>query len=276
MQIIIETISSILQSMTDNSLEQEVERLQKELEEAKSFQKDAVLHHSQTVKLTTKLSEMEEEIKGIHAEKRHLEGSYKTLESEINSLRAQLHAKEAQVRQLTSDRPVQRAGSGMAESAEEVSQLRRQLGLKEREISKLKSQLSEKYSQVVKLTTKLSEIEEESRRVRADYRHLEGSYKMLYNDVAELQQLLQEKNAMIECMSRQLQTYEKTVADLMKMVECTKGQRHIVKDFRQQLAKTEVILYTCMCVVLLEVRVLLGQMFYRPSKTLFMCEYLTP
>ena len=30
-----------------------------------------------------------------------------------------------------------------------------------------------------------------------------------------------------------------------------------------------------MCVVLLEVRVLLGQMFYRPSKTLAMCEYLT-
>ena len=238
MRIIIETISSILQSMTDNSFEQEVQRLQKELEEAKSFQKDAVLHHSQTVKLTTKLSEMEEESRRVHTEKRHLEGSYKTLESEINSLRAQLHTKEAQVGQLMSDRPVQRAGT--AESAEEVSQLRRQLGLKEREISKLKSQLSEKHSQVVKLTTKLSEMEEESRRVRADYRQLEGSYKVLYNDVAKFQQLLQEKNAMIECKSQQLQTYEKTVADLMKIVECTNRQSHIVKDFKQQLAKTEV------------------------------------
>ena len=66
--------------------EEEVQRLQKELEEAKSFRKDAVLHHSQTVKLTTKLSEMEEESRRVHAEKRHLEGSYKTLESEINSL----------------------------------------------------------------------------------------------------------------------------------------------------------------------------------------------
>ena len=90
------------------------------------------------------------------------------------------------------------------------------------------------------LATKLSEMEEESRRVHAEKRHLEGSYKLLYNDMAELRQLLQEKDATIERMSRQLQTYEKTVADLMKIVEHTKGQSRNVKDFRQQLAKTEV------------------------------------
>ena len=234
MQIIIETISSILQSMTDNSLEQEVERLQKELEEAKSFQKDVVLHHSQTVKLTTKLSEMEEESRRVHAEKRHLEGSYKTLESEINSLRAQLHTKEVQVGQLMSDRPVQRAGSGTAESAEEVSQLRRQLDLKEREISKLKSQLSELASSLKPKPR--AQLKDAAMGQSAD----EPPPLELPTDMVELQQLLREKDAKMALMSRQLQTFEKTATDLTKIVEHTKGQSRIVKDLRQQLARTEV------------------------------------
>ena len=218
-------------------LEEEVQRLQKELEEAKSFRKDAVLHHSQVVKLTTKLSEMEEESRRVHAEKRHLEGSYKTLESEVNSLRAQLHAKEAQVGQLMSDRPVQRAGT--AESAEEVSQLRRQLDLKEREISKLKSQLSELASSLKPKPR--ARLKDTAIGQSAD----EPPPLELPTDMVELQQLLEVKDAKIERLSQQLQKFEKTAADLTKIVEHTKGQSRIVKDLRQELARKEV----CVCVI---------------------------
>ena len=219
--------------------EEEVQRLQKELEEAKSFRKDAVLHHSQTVKLTTKLSEMEEESRRVHTEKRHLEGSYKTLESEINSLRAQLHTKEAQVGQLMSDRPVQRAGT--AESAEEVSQLRRQLDLKEREILKLKSQLSELASSLKPKPR--AQLKDAAMGQSTD----EPPPLELPTDMVELQQLLREKDAKMALMSRQLQTFEKTAADLTKIVEHTKGQSRIVKDLRQQLARREV--RVCVCIV---------------------------
>ena len=213
--------------------EQEVERLQKELEEAKSFQKDAILHHSQAVKLTTKLSKMEEENRRVHTDYRHLEASHKTLESEVNSLTAQLHAKEVQVGQLMSDRPVQRAGGGTAESAEEVSQLRRQLDLKEREISKLKSQLSELASSKPKPRARLKDA-------AIGQSTDEPPPLELPTDMVELQQLLREKDAKIALMSQQLQKFEKTAADLMKIVEHTKGQSRIVKDLRQQLAKAEV------------------------------------
>ena len=214
--------------------EQEVQRLQKELEEAKSFQKDAILHHSQVVKLATKLSEMDEESRRVHAEKRHLEGSYKTLENEVSSLRAQLHMKEAQVGQSVSDRPVKRAGAGTAESVEEVSQLRRQLDLKEREISKLKSQLSELTSSLKPKTQ--ARLKDAAMGQSTD----EPPPLDLPTDMIELQQLLREKDAKIALISRQLQTFEKTAADLTKIVEHTKGQSRIVKDLRQQLARSEV------------------------------------
>ena len=219
--------------------EQEVQRLQKELEEAKSFQKDAILHHSQVVKLATKLSEMDEESRRVHAEKRHLEGSSKALESEINSLRAQLHAKEAQVGQLMSDRPVQRAGGGTAESVEEVSQLRRQLELKEREILKLKSQLSELASSLKPKTQ--ARLKDAAMGQSAD----EPPPLDLPTDMVELQQLLRDKDAEIALMGQRLQTFEKTAADLTKIVEHTKGQSRIVKDLRQELARKEV----CVCVI---------------------------
>ena len=62
----------------------------------------------------------------------------------------------------------------------------------------------------------------------------------LPTDMVELQQLLREKDAKMALMSRQLQTFEKTAADLTKLVEHTKGQSRIVKDLRIQLARTEV------------------------------------
>ena len=214
--------------------EQEVQRLQKELEEAKSFHKDAVLHHSRVITLTTKLSEMEEENRRVRGEYRHLEGSYKMLENEINCLRAQLQAKEAQVGQVVSHR-VQRAGGGAAESAEEVSQLRRHLDLKEREISKLKSQLTELASLKPNPQARLKDA---AMGQSAD----EPPPLDLPTDMLELQQLLREKDAKITSISRQLQMFEKTATDLTKIVEHTKGQSRIVKDLRQELARKEVLL----------------------------------
>ena len=215
--------------------EQEVQRLQKELEEAKSFRKDAVLYNSQVMDLTTKLSEVEEVNRRVCGEYRHLEGSYKVLENEINSLRAQLQAKEAQAGQVLYDR-VQRAGGGAAESVEEVSQLRRQLDLKEREISKLKSQLTELASSMK--PNPRARLKDGAMGQSTD----EPPPLDLPTDMVELQQLLREKEAKIAIISRQLQKFEKTAADLTKIVEHTKGQSRIVKDLRQELARKEVLL----------------------------------
>ena len=63
-------------------------------------------------------------------------------------------------------------------------------------------------------------------------------------DVAELQQLLREKDAQIEQMSQQL---HKTAADLTKSVRHTREQNLIIEDLREQLARKEVIM-----IVLLE------------------------
>ena len=215
---------------------QEVQRLQKDLEEAKSFQKDAVLYHSQVMTLTTKLFEMEEENRTVLGEYHDLEGSHKVLENEINSLRAQLQVKGAQVGQVVSDR-MQRAGGGAAESAEGISQLRRQLDLKEREILKLKSQLAELTSSMK--SNPRAQLKDAAIGQSAD----EPPQLDLPTDMVELQQLLREKDAKIAAISRQLQMFEKTATDLMKIVEHTKGQSRIVKDLRQELARKEV--YTC-------------------------------
>ena len=216
--------------------EQEVQRLQKDLEEAKSFHKDAVLHHSRVVTLTTKLSEMEEENRRVRAEYHDLEGSYKMLENEINNLRAQLQAKEAQVGQVVSHRPVQRAGGGAAESVEEVSQLRRHLDLKEKEILRLKSQLTELASSMK--PNPRARLKDGAMGQSTD----EPPPLELPTDMVELQQLLREKDAKIASISRQLQMFEKTATDLTKIVEHTKGQSRIVKDLRQELARKEVLL----------------------------------
>ena len=224
--------------------EQEVQRLQKDLEEAKSFHKDAVLHHSRVITLTTKLSEMEEENRRVRGEYHDLEGSHKVLENEINCLRAQLQTKEAQVGQIVSDR-MQRAGGGAAESAEEVSQLRRQLDLKEREISKLKSQLTEVASSMK--PNPRARLKDAAMGQSTD----EPPPLDLPTDMVELHQLLREKDAKIAFITRQLQTFEKTAADLTKIVEHTKGQSRIVKDLRQELARKEVYTYVYVHVLLL-------------------------
>lgn len=56
-------------------------------------------------------------------------------------------------------------------------------------------------------------------------------------DVAELQQLLREKDAQIEQMSQQL---HKTAADLTKSVRHKREQNLIIEDLREQLARKEV------------------------------------
>ena len=224
--------------------EQEVQRLQKDLEEAKSFHKDAVLHHSRVITLTTKLSEMEEENRRVRGEYHDLEGSHKVLENEINSLRAQLQVKGAQVGQVVSDR-MQRAGGGAAESAEGISQLRRQLDLKEREILKLKSQLTE-------LTSSMNPNPRAQLKDAAMGQSTDEPPPLdLPTDMVELQQLLREKDAHIASINRQLQLFEKTAADLTKIVEHTKGQSRIVKDLRDELARKEVYTYVYVHVLLL-------------------------
>ena len=217
--------------------EQEVQRLQKELEEAKSFRKDAVLYHTQVMELTTKLSEMEEENRRVCGEYRHLEGSHKVLENEINSLRAQLQAKEAQVGQVVSHRPVQRAGGGAAESVEEVSQLQQRLDLKKREITKLKSQLTELASSMK--PNPRARLKDGAMGQSTD----EPPPLELPTDMVELQQLLREKDAKIAIISQHLQIFEKTATDLTKIVEHTKGQSRIVRDLRMELARKEVYIY---------------------------------
>ena len=61
-------------------------------------------------------------------------------------------------------------------------------------------------------------------------------------DVAELQQLLREKDAQIEQMSQQL---HETAADLTKTVKHTREQNQIIEDLREQLARKEVLLMMC-------------------------------
>ena len=212
--------------------EQEVQRLQKELEKAKSFRKDAIFYHSRVITLTTKLSEVEEENRRVRAEYHDLEGSYKVLENEINSLRAQLQTKEPQVGQIVSDR-MQRAGGGAAESAEEVSQLKRRLDLKEREILKLKSQSTELASSMK--PNPRARLKDAAMGQSTDEPPLD-----LPTDMVELQQLLREKDAHIAIISQQLQMFEKTAADLTKIVQHTKRQSEIVKNLKHQLARAEV------------------------------------
>ena len=224
--------------------EQEVQRLQKDLEEAKSFHKEAVLYHSRVMTLTAKLSEMEEENRRVRAEYHDLEGFHKMLDNEINSLRAQLQAKEAQVGQIVSDR-MQRAGGGAAESAEGVSQLRRQLDLKEREISKLKSQLTELASSMK--PNPRARLKDAAMGQSTD----EPPPLDLPTDMVELHQLLREKDAKIAVLIRNLQMFEKTATDLTKIVEHTKGQSRIVKDLRCELARKEVYMYVYVHVLLL-------------------------
>ena len=60
-------------------------------------------------------------------------------------------------------------------------------------------------------------------------------------DVAELQQLLRERDAQIEQMSQQL---HKTAADLRKSVKHTREQNLIIEELREQLAMKEVLLMT--------------------------------
>ena len=186
---------------------QRIEALSKVLEHHKTSQRG--LRHDDEDTYLENIAKMTEQLSGY-------EISDREQKNELVKLRAKVREAETVTEQL----------DGAIQQMDEL----------ETENRMLKEQIARQSGS----GAKLSETEEESRRVHAEYRHLEGSYKMLYNDIAEFQQLLQEKDAMIECMSRQLQTYKKTVTDLMKIVEHTKGQSRIVKDFRQQLAKTEV------------------------------------
>ena len=103
-------------------------------------------------------------------------------------------------------------------------------------------------SQVVELITQMSEKEKEVADLQSEKSQLEARISAmaqppplyLPTDVVELQKILEEKEAKIAYMGQQLQQFEKTATDLMKLVHHTKGQSQIVKELRQLLARAEV------------------------------------
>ena len=220
--------------------EAEVQRLQKELTEAKGFHAAAIKFESQILPLITQVSEKEKEIFDLQTEKSQLEARILALgnrdaEGEIIRLREQLLAKEEELRQLKSEMVDKTGGRKAAGYDEEAyAHLRRQLELKEKENLNLKSKFAA-LAPPEKPTPK-----PRTRDAATDQAADQPPPLDPPTDVVELQKILEEKEAQIARMGQQLQKFEKTATDLTKLVHHTKGQSQIVKELRQQLARAEV------------------------------------
>ena len=236
----IETLSNQLEQK-----EQRIEALSKVLEQTKKTSQRGLRHTNEDSYLEN-ITKMTEQLSAY-------EVSDRAQKNELVKLRAKVKEAEAVTEQLDGafqqmgeletenqmlkEQIARQGGGGAGEqqgggevtyqsySREMMAELSR-LRPFEQEVERLQKELEEAksfrndailhHSQVVKLTVKLSEMEEENRRVHADY------------------------HAKMALMSRQLQTFEKTAADMTKIVEHTKGQSQIAKDLRQELAKAEV------------------------------------
>jgi len=220
--------------------EAEVQRLQKELTEAKGFRAAAIKFESQVLPLITQVSEKEKEIYDLQSEKSQLEARIVALgnrdaEGEIVRLREQLIAKEEELRQLKSEMVDKTGGQKAAGYDEEAYiHLKRQLELKEKENLNLKSKsaaLAPSNKPTPKPRTKDAATDQSADQTPP----LDPP-----TDVVELQKILEEKEAQIAHMGQQLQKFEKTATDLMELIHHRKGQSQIVKELRQQLARAEV------------------------------------
>ena len=218
-------------------LEAEVQRLRKELTDAEGFHKEAVKLESQVLDLITRVSEKEKEVSDLQSAKSQLEARIvapRDVEGEIVRMREQLLAKDEELTRLKSERVDTTRGQ---KAAEEATRLKVQLDLKEKDNLKLRSQVASlaALAPADKPTPKARKKDAAANQAADQPPPLDPP-----TDVAELQKVLQEKEAKIAHMSQQLQQFEKTASELTKFVSHTRGQSQIVKELRHKLARAEV------------------------------------
>ena len=222
--------------------EAEVQRLQKELTEAEGYHKEAVKLESQVLELITRVSEKEKEVSDLQSAKSQLEARIvalppRVVEGDILRMREQLLAKDEELTRLKSERVDKSRGQKAAGYSEEAPHLKRQLELKEKEISNLKSKVA---SLAASAHPDKPTPKPRMKDTAADQTADQPPPLDPPTDVAELQRVLQEKEAKVVRMGQQLQQFEKTATELTRLVSHTKGQSKVVKELRQQLARAEV------------------------------------